>query len=161
MVVVDPDGAVTQPAHDALGFAGIGGKYCAGQTVDGVVGDLQGFVFIAESLDGHDRAEGFVVDEIHVGVAVDAVDDRRQVIKACAQIRLPRAVLAVGVLAGGSASAREDLRAVLAGFVYITRDFFAVLGGNQRAGFSLIIGGSAEFNVVGALGKFFDEFIVQ
>src|SRR5699024_190722 len=88
--VVDPDRAVAQPSGDALGPTGVLGPDGPGEAVDGVVGDRHGGVLDplpvgpGEGLDREHRAEGLVVDGVHVLVAV--IEDRRGVVAALGEL---------------------------------------------------------------------------
>ena len=157
--VVDPDGAVAQGAGYALGAAGVGSVDGASEAVLGVVGDLDGLLLGGEGLDGHGRAEGLVVDTVHL--AGCAIDNGRQVVHTSAQVGGAGAVLAVGVFAGGGAATGEDLGTLLARLVHVGGDLLAVLGGDERAGLRLLIGRAADLDLIGALYQGVDEFIVQ
>src|SRR5262245_46277604 len=57
VVVVDPDGAVAKPPGNPLSAAGILRPHGSGESVDGVVGDGDSLVLIAEAFDSQHRAE--------------------------------------------------------------------------------------------------------
>ena len=66
VVVVDPDGSVTQRSGDAFRLARIRGPHGAGEAVDGVVAQGDRLLLGAEGLDGEHGTEGLVLDAGHV-----------------------------------------------------------------------------------------------
>src|SRR5690349_17866995 len=69
VVIVDPDGSVSQPVRNALSLACVLGPDRARQPVVGVVGDPHRVVFIGERLDGEHRAERLIPCHRHARVA--------------------------------------------------------------------------------------------
>src|SRR5699024_10401463 len=143
VVVVDPDGTVTQFARNAGGDTRIGRPDCAGQTVVGVIGNGDGFIFGRESLDGDDRAKALFNNR---GVVCGALVQHGW--------RIEKAIFVFW-----STPVATDAK-TCTGFnaaIDIVGDFIAVLSRDQWSGFGFVIERPTHNNVAGTAHQFIDE----
>ncbi len=150
MEVVDPDGAVAQPSRDPPGAAGVGGPDGSGKAVLGVVGEEHRLLLRAEGLDGEDRSEDLLADDLHLAVAV--VEDGRLV--EVAGLRPVR-----GGLRALAAAAQHRTLGERGGDVRL--DLGALLFGDERAALDAVLGAAAEPDPLGAAGEFGDETVAD
>jgi hypothetical protein len=76
-VIVDPDGAVAESFGGAERTLDVLRPDRCGQAVGHAVRPAKPFFLVSETLDGNDRAENLVLDDL--GILRDARDDRRTV----------------------------------------------------------------------------------
>lgn len=148
--VVDPDGAVAQPAGDAAGAAGVGGPDGAREAVLGVVGEGDGLVLGGEGLHGQDGSEDLLADDTHAAVAL--VEDGRLVEVAGGGPGGGRlGPLAAGTQHGALGQRGGDIRLGLV----------ALLFGDERAALDAVLGAAAEPDRACPAGEFGDEALAH
>ena len=151
MIVVDPDGSVTQCSRDAFRLPRIRRPHGARQAVDRVVAQRDGFLLGGEGLDREHGPEGLVLHAGHVGPA--AIEHSGKVVAAARER---------GEFDGiGGAPAAPEHGSLPESPRHVLLDLLPVLGGDERAGLGIGVEGTAEADALGAAHDLVDDAVVD